>query len=204
MAGLSYPHARARGARPSGRKPLFLILVSLVCLTAFHACSRRHVERINAERRYVEPRIPIVGRAWIVDGDTIHVAGSRIRLEGIDAPEKDQSCVDADRKAWLCGQAATRQLRERTRGQILTCAPRAIDRYGRVVATCSLPDGTDLGAWLVRHGWALASGFSRVYASDEADAKAQMRGIWAGSFVAPWEWRRRNASDPRRGFGAPP
>jgi endonuclease YncB( thermonuclease family) len=202
MAAFSHPHARTRNGRPSGHKPLFLILVSLVCLTAFHACSRRHVERTNAERPYAEPRIPIVGRAWIVDGDTIHVAASRIRLEGIDAPEKDQSCVDADGRAWPCGQAATRQLRERTRGQSLTCAPRAIDRYGRVVATCRLSDGTDLSAWLVRQGWALASGFSRAYASDEADAKAQKRGIWAGTFIAPWEWRRRKAGDQRQGFGA--
>jgi endonuclease YncB( thermonuclease family) len=200
MAGFNYPHARTRSGGLSGHKQLFLVLVSLVCLTGFHACSRRHVERSNAERPYAEPRIPIVGRAWIVDGDTIHIAGSRIRLEGIDAPEMDQSCADADGKAWRCGQAAARQLRDRIRGKSLTCRPRAIDRYGRVLATCGLPDGTDLSAWLVRQGWALASGFTSAYASDEADAKTQKRGIWAGSFVAPREWRRHRAA--RQGFGA--
>jgi endonuclease YncB( thermonuclease family) len=204
MAGFSPPYSQPRSGRPSGHRPLFLVLVSLVCLTGFHACSRRHVERFSAERSYGEPRVPIVGRAWVVDADTIHIGRTRIRLEGIDAPETDQSCRDANGRAWLCGQAATRHLRERTRGQILTCRPRAFDRYGRVVATCSLPDGAELNAWLVRQGWALVSGFTRAYASEEAEAKAERRGIWAGSFVAPWEWRRQKSSDARRGFGAAP
>jgi endonuclease YncB( thermonuclease family) len=69
-----------------------------------------------------------------------------------------------------------------------------------VIASCSLPDGTDLNAWLVRQGWALASGFTRAYASEEAEAKAQRRGIWAGSFVAPRGWRRQKAGDPRHGI----
>jgi endonuclease YncB( thermonuclease family) len=171
MAGFSHPHGRSRG----GHKRLFLVLVALALLTGFHACSRRHAGTSNAERPYAEPRIPIVGRAWVVDGDTIHVSGSRIRLEDIDAPERDQTCTDPAGKAWLCGLAATRQLRERIRGQSLTCDPRAHDRYGRVV----------------RQGWALASGFTGAYAPDEAEAKAQKRGIWIGSFVAPREWRRR-------------
>jgi endonuclease YncB( thermonuclease family) len=48
----------------------------------------------------------------------------------------------------------------------------------------------------------LASGFIRASASEEAEAKAQKRGIWAGSFVAPREWRRHKTGDPRHGFGA--
>jgi endonuclease YncB( thermonuclease family) len=197
MAGFSHHNARSRSGT---HKKLFLVLMALALLTGFHACSRRHAENPNAERPYGEPRVPIVGRAWVVDGDTIDIAGSRIRLEDIDAPEKDQSCADPDGRDWPCGQAATRQLRDHIRGQSLTCRPRARDRYGRVVAGCSLPDGTDLNAWLVRQGWALASGFA--YAADQAEAKTQKRGIWAGSFVAPREWRRHKAGDPRYGLGA--
>jgi len=196
MAAFNRPHPRAR--RGIG-KQLFLVLVALALLAGFHACSRRHAGGPSAERPYDEPRIPIVGRAWVVDGDTIHVAGRRIRLEDIDAPERDQTCVHADGKAWPCGQAATRHLRERIAGQSLTCAPRARDRYGRVIAGCTLSDGSDLNAWLVRQGWALASGFTRAYASEETEAKAQKRGIWIGAFVAPSEWRRKAA---RHGFGA--
>jgi len=196
MAAFSHPHTRSRRGT---RKQLFLVLMAVALLASFHAWGRRHVAGPGAERPYDEPRIPIVGRAWVVDGDTIHVAGRRIRLEDIDAPESDQTCVDPAGKAWPCGVAATRHLRERIAGQSLTCAPRARDRYGRVIAGCTLSDGSDLNAWLVRQGWALASGFTRAYASEEAEAKAQKRGIWIGAFVAPSEWRRKAA---RHGFGA--
>jgi endonuclease YncB( thermonuclease family) len=198
MAGYSHPYERARSSRRPSQKRLFLFVVSLVFLTGFYACSRPHLGR-----SHVEPRMPvggpITGRPWVVDGDTVRIAGTSIRLEGIDAPEWNQSCTDAGGKSWLCGQTATRQLRERIRGQSLTCMPRAIDRYGRVVATCSLPGGDDVNAWLVRQGWAVASGFSGIYASEEAEAKAEKRGIWAGTFIAPREWRRQK--DPRHFFG---
>jgi endonuclease YncB( thermonuclease family) len=196
MAAFSHPHAQSRRGT---RKQLFLVLMALALLASFHACSRRQVAGPNAERPYDEPRIPIIGRAWVVDGDTIHVAGRRIRLEDIDAPERDQTCIYPDGRSWPCGQAATRQLRERIRAQTLTCRPRAHDRYGRVIAGCSLPDGTDVNAWMVRQGWALAAGFAGGYAGDEADAKAQKRGIWSGSFVTPREWRRHGTA--RQGLG---
>jgi endonuclease YncB( thermonuclease family) len=193
MARFPHPYHRARSSGWPGRRPTFLVVVSLLCLTAFYAVGRRHVERLN-----FAPRAPIAGPAWVVDGDSIRISGVSIRLEGIDAPEWDQSCRDSAGRSWLCGRAATNQLRERTRGQALTCLPRARDRYARVVATCSLADGTDLNAWMVRQGWAIASGFSNIYRSEEAEAKAHQRGIWAGSFIYPAEWRRQKARDRGR------
>src|SRR5712671_6067527 len=129
MARFQHLYDRTRSSGWPGRKPAFLIVVSLVCLTAFYAVGRRHVERSN-----LAPRAPITGPAWVVDGDSIRMAGVSIRLEGIDAPEWDQTCRDPGGRTWLCGRAASNQLRERTRGQTLTCLPRARDRYGRVVA----------------------------------------------------------------------
>jgi endonuclease YncB( thermonuclease family) len=193
MARFQSPYYRARRNGWPGRRPTFLVMVSLLCLTAFYALGRRHIERLN-----IAPRAPIAGHAWVVDGDSIRIAGVSIRLEGIDAPEWDQSCRDPAGRTWLCGRAASNALRELTRGQTLTCLPRARDRYGRVVATCSLPNGTDLNAWMVRQGWAIASGFSNIYRSEEAEAKAQQRGIWSGSFIYPAEWRRQKAHDRGR------
>jgi endonuclease YncB( thermonuclease family) len=195
MAGLRFSHSGARHGGRSGRQPLFLVMVSLVCLTAFYALGRRHVERAR-----IEDRTPIVGYAWIVDGDSIRIRGISIRLQGIDAPEWDQSCTDAEGRAWLCGRAATRQLKERTRGQQLTCRPSARDRYGRVLAACSLQDGTELNAWMVREGWAVAFSFTNAYAWEETQARAAKRGIWAGSFVSPAEWRRQKSGGRHR-FG---
>jgi endonuclease YncB( thermonuclease family) len=201
MAGYRDRYARtAIGARPRHR-PLFLLLIAAICLTGFYACSRndlihpRFPPRAHADRAPVD-QPPIVGRAWIVDGDTVRIGGVSIRLEGIDAPEWDQSCTDPGGKAWLCGQVATRRLREHTRWQSLACAPRAHDRYGRVVATCTMPDGSDINAWLVREGLAIASGYSGIYRDEEAEAKAARRGIWTGTFMVPAEWRRLKGNGP--------
>jgi endonuclease YncB( thermonuclease family) len=186
--------AASRQSRPRrrlGRNHLFLVLLSLLYLAGFYACSRPQVaRRIVAATEAAVPRTPLTGRAWVVDGDTIRIAGIPIRLEGIDAPEKSQTCTTASGRAWLCGQVATRQLRERIRDQDVTCQPRGLDRYRRVLAICALPNGSDLNAWLVREGWAVASGFTGIYAAEEAEAMTAKRGIWAGSFVAPAEWRR--------------
>lgn len=194
MAGYPHPYGRMRGAAWPGRKLPFLLAISLVFLGVFYALSRHPIVRAPI----AWPHAPIVGHAFVADGDSIRIGTIRIRLEGIDAPEWDQTCVDAGGATWACGRTATRQLRERVRGATLSCLPRATDRYGRMVATCSLPDGTDVNAWLVREGWAIAFGFAGAYASEEAEAKAAKRGIWAGSFIAPREWRRQKSHDTRR------
>jgi endonuclease YncB( thermonuclease family) len=190
MAGYPHPYGARRGGWPS-RRPAFVLVVALVFLAGFYALSRPHLERAPLER---QP--PLVGQAWIVDGDSIRMAGRSIRLDGIDAPEWDQTCLDAGGQAWRCGRAASRALRERTRGQTVSCRPRAFDRYGRTVAVCALTDGSDLNAWMVRQGWAVASGFGGMYASEQAEAKAARRGIWAGTFILPADWRRQKSDRP--------
>jgi endonuclease YncB( thermonuclease family) len=194
MAGYRHSYSQAHGSGRAGHKQLFVLMIALACLAAFYGLGRRHVERPP-----VEAGAPILGHAWVVDGDSIRISGVSIRLEGIDAPEWDQSCTDSKGGSWLCGRAASRQLRELIRGQPLTCRPRARDRYGRTVATCTLPDGVDVNAWLVRQGWAVASGYSRLYVAEEAEAKAEKRGIWDGSFILPSEWRRQKAGHARHG-----
>jgi endonuclease YncB( thermonuclease family) len=176
-------YGNIRRAGKSGIKPRrdrLVIIIVLVCLFALYA-----VGRWNAK-----PDAVISGKPWVIDGDTVSISSTRIRLEGIDAPELDQTCVDANGKSWLCGKVATRELKDYIRGQDLTCKPRTFDRFKRVLAVCFLPDGSDINAWMVRQGWALASGFVKIYESEEAEAKAAKRGIWAGSFIPPWEWRR--------------
>ena len=130
----------------------------------------------------------VSGRASVIDGDTIEVGGHRIRLHGIDAPESAQTCL-AGGKRWRCGRHATRALAGRIAGRPVACEEKDRDRYGRIVAVCRL-GGSDVNAWLVAEGWALAyRRYSRAYVNAEASAKAARRGLWRGDFVAPWNWR---------------
>jgi endonuclease YncB( thermonuclease family) len=133
----------------------------------------------------------VFGPAVVTDGDTLKIGRERIRLFGIDAPEGKQSC-ERDGVPWLCGQEAGAYLRKLVGGESLTCAQRNKDRYGRVVATCKLPDGRDIGAVMVGAGLALAYRRygGKLYDTPEAEAKAAKRGVWAGTFIRPWEWRR--------------
>jgi endonuclease YncB( thermonuclease family) len=159
----------------------FLVMLLAACLIGVHTYSRRDRE----------PQRPVAGRARIVDGDTIEIAGTRIRLQGIDAPEWEQTCTDSRNRSWSCGRSAADELRAHIRGQELTCDRKGYDRYKRALAVCHLPDGSDINAWMVRQGLALAYGFSGIYTSEETDAQAARRGIWSGSFVPPAQWRER-------------
>ena len=134
----------------------------------------------------------ISGAPRIVDGDTIVIGDTKIRLESIDAPESDQVCLDAKGKRWTCGIEARDRLAEHIGKRSIDCAPSGSDAYGRTLAICRV-DGEDLNAWLVHQGWALAFvRYSKAYVPEEDAARAAKRGIWSGAFVAPWDWRHRD------------
>lgn len=137
--------------------------------------------------------LPTLAEVRVIDGDTMDVNGAQIRLWGIDAPEGKQSC-QRDGVAWLCGQEAAKALREFVKGKEIACETKDIDRYKRQVAICQ----TDVGQlpvndWMVRNGWALDyRQYSRgAYADAERQARDEERGLWAGTFEKPWDWRRR-------------
>ena len=132
----------------------------------------------------------IVGQASVIDGDTIEIHGAQVRLHGIDAPESGQICTGY-RKRIHCGKLARQALAEKIGSEAVTCIPTAQDRYGRVVAICSVA-GEDLNAWMVREGWALAyRHYSLDYTKEENSASTLGRRRWNTEFVPPWEWRRR-------------
>ena len=134
----------------------------------------------------------ISGTPRIVDGDTLAIGEVKIRLEGIDAPETDQVCLDADAAKWACGVVARDRLIAHVNGRSIECKHTGTDRYGRTLAVCSVA-GDDLNAWMVREGWALAFiRSSTVYVKEENKARTAKRGLWSGAFIAPWDWRHRD------------
>jgi endonuclease YncB( thermonuclease family) len=131
----------------------------------------------------------VAGRPSVVDGDTIEVHGRRIRLHGIDAPERGQTC-ERDGRAYRCGTEAARALDRLIGDRPVVCEVRDVDRYRRLVAMCRV-GGMDLDAAMVREGWALAyRRYSMAYVDEEDAARHERRGMWAGTFTPPWEWRR--------------
>jgi endonuclease YncB( thermonuclease family) len=131
----------------------------------------------------------ITGIARVVDGDSLVINQTRLRLHGIDAPESNQQCI-RDNKAWPCGKEATSALLEIVEGARLNCAVLDRDRYKRLIVRCAVGE-IDLGEYLVRLGLAMAyTQYSEDYVQAEAFARKRRAGIWSGEFAEPWLWRR--------------
>lgn len=144
------------------------------------------------------------GTATAVDGDTIDMTGTRIRLAHIDAPEALQTC-ERDQVEWACGAEATNELASILDGEILTCAVIETDTYGRQVAQCQTTP-FDLGREMVRRGMAITLDDAPFeYAEASEIAQRLSYGLWASTFVQPKDWRAsnpqaspRNAQSPER------
>jgi endonuclease YncB( thermonuclease family) len=144
------------------------------------------------------------GHAVVVDGDTIDLAGQRVRLEGIDAPEIGQTCPG---RFWLwgwnAGAHAKRELARMIGTQAVTCRSLGRDKYGRVLGVCSVGQ-LELNAEMVRRGmaWAFVK-YSQSYVVPEQVARANKVGIWRKACTPAWDYRAARwqvgASDAPRG-----
>jgi len=133
----------------------------------------------------------VTGKSRVIDGDTIWIGDTKIRLHGIDAPEMKQICRTSKGKEQLCGRLAKQALEKLVRGQDVTCKGDKRDRYKRLIAVCYVGP-FNINEQLVTNGWALAyRKYSKDYVRAEALAKSRREGMWRGEFVPPWEWRRK-------------
>ncbi|WP_440676951.1 thermonuclease family protein [Candidatus Pelagibacter sp. HIMB1587] len=142
----------------------------------------------------------ISGFAKVVDGDTIKINSKKIRLYGIDAPEKKQKCKKtyltisfmSFTKDYMCGEVSTQKLIKKINKQKLNCNILDVDRYKRLIGEC-FKRNINLNSWMVSNGYAVAyRKYSKKYVTDEINAKNNKLGIWQGKFEMPWDYRRKN------------
>ena len=171
-------------------KPLYAIAVMLLMSLVF-----RKTSCIPSGYQGKASQVKGVVRR-LYDADTLLIAGKRVRLAGIDAPERKQRRKDTNGKPYRCGIVATKALRRLIRWLPVTCEISDRDRHNRMLGTCFDASGTNLNNWLVSEGYAMAyRQYSPRYIVHEVHARLRRNGIWAGSFKPPWQWRK----DSRKG-----
>jgi endonuclease YncB( thermonuclease family) len=138
--------------------------------------------------------VALAANAIVRDGDTIQLGDVAFRLEGIDAPEFDQICIDDHADPWTCGIEARDQLTRLVGGREVRCDDLGPDKTfkKRHLGICSIPGDTmSLNQQLVRAGFAVSvEGSTKArFADDAASARDARTGLWKGCFVAPKEFR---------------
>ena len=151
-----------------------LLVIFYLCLYSFNAFSKEK----------------ILGKAIIIDGDTIHIGKNKIRLHGIDAPEYRQTCT-IDKEMWNCGIESKIALENFILTKEVNCEIIDVDQYRRFVGICFL-ENQNINQYMVRNGWAIAYRYySDDYIDQEEKAKQKKLGIWQGKFEEPYLFRKK-------------
>lgn len=163
------------------RRTLFLAVALGSAVGSMLAVGARNVVRD------LLPGAELRGETRVIDGDTLVIGGMMVRLKGIDAPEIRQLCRRGGAE-WRCGLEAAERLRALADGAILHCTRVGTDRNGRALAVCRTSGQADIGARLVREGWAVS--YDTSYLVEEREAREGGRGLWSSQFERPRDWRR--------------
>ncbi len=138
----------------------------------------------------------VQGKVYVVDGDTFHINGQKIRIWGIDAVELHQTCLKSG-QVYECGKSARLYLQSVIGRDVPVCGSKPKSpKETRTVASCEI-NGKDIGREMVKSGWALDyKHFSKgAYSVEERDARENRLGIWSGEFENPYIWRKSNKND---------
>ncbi len=127
----------------------------------------------------------------IIDGDTIHLDGEKIRFTGIDTPELSQEC-SKNNETILCGVEARNLLIKKIGKNEVKCVREGKDQYKRTLAECFV-NNLSLSSYLVRKGYAFAyRKYSKKFIEDEDYARLNNLGMWSMKFEYPWDYRKKN------------
>lgn len=168
----------ARCLAPRVALPTLILLVTVIVLGLPRSATA------------AEPEI-LAGAAAVIDGDTIRIGETVVRLFDVDAPELAQTCDGGPSRLRPCGARVADALAERLAGREVRCAVLKIDQYDRKVARCEV-DGEVLSQWLVANGLAMVfRRYSDRFTEEEDAARAAAIGLWQTDFEPPWEYRAR-------------
>ena len=132
------------------------------------------------------------GNTFVLDGDSLRVGGKEVRLYGIDAPEYNQTCFDAKKKEYPCGQKSREFLINLAGGKQVECAYFDMDKYDRYLSKCSVGKAS-INEELIKSGMAVIYSFTEAdekMEKLEAEAKKNKLGVWQGAFQLPKDYRK--------------
>ncbi|HYE50950.1 MAG TPA: thermonuclease family protein [Azospirillaceae bacterium] len=159
-------------------KAVLLLLVLLVAIPA------------RAQETPAAPEV-VKGAAVAKEGDLLTVGGQELRLHGVDAPDRGQTCRDGRGRDYDCFEKSRLALERLTEGKEVACTVKPFVPPNPKPAVCRV-EGRDLAATMVAAGWAHAwRRLSGDYVTFERLAQSRRSGFWAGQAEPPWHWRDR-------------
>ncbi len=137
----------------------------------------------------------LTGRVQVLDGDTLSINGTEIELWGLDAPELEQQCF-TEGKPWFCGQSAKHHIEVFTQGKTVFCKAKPNTDGAQNQYKCAV-GSLDIGAEMIEVGLALPYPpvSDTYYIRSYKEARGLGRGIHAGTFIVPWEWRKARSDN---------
>ncbi|MBM3590796.1 MAG: thermonuclease family protein [Alphaproteobacteria bacterium] len=136
----------------------------------------------------------IIGKAQVLDGDSIKIGRKEIRLFGIDAPEYKQKCLDKNNQEYSCGLISRDFLFKLANQKSVECFYAQKDKYDRFLSKCFVEEQS-INEEMIKNGMAVIYNFTESSSKMdklETEAKNNKIGIWQGSFELPKDYRKNN------------
>ena len=132
----------------------------------------------------------VEGYASAITGAMLKINGLHVKLLGLEAPYMQQTCADKFGQGYRCGQKSKDWLQNWLQGKMIKCHIISPENNGRATGVC-FSQGYDVGAVIVNAGWAVAyTKNTDIYVPYEQQAGMKKRGLWAGTFYKPWDWKK--------------
>ena len=134
----------------------------------------------------------------VIDGDSVEIMKEKIRLFGIDAPEINQMCYKENNIHYACGHVSKLALEryiKKFSDYKIYCYYSERDKYNRILGDCYIGPNSllNINRYMVFEGYAVAYlRYSEKYLDAQETAKSNKKGLWAGKFDLPEEWRKKN------------